>query len=414
MANLKQIERFPAGVVALPASKSYSHRALICAALAAAQGESTISGLGTSEDIDFTKNALWLLGAKAFAENGVTVVRAAPPARGDMIDCGESGSTLRFLLPLAARGNRDIFFAGRRRLFQRPLGIYRDLFTQAGAEFEQRDYDVRVRGPLKGGIFELPGDVSSQFVSGLLFALPLLEEDSEIRLSTPLESSASAMMTQEVLEHFGIRLDETRTGYRVRGRQKYRPYVYNVEADYSQAAFFLAAAALGRPVTCAGLRPDSIQGDREILPILEKMGCKSHWSSAGVTVDAGRLRSVTVDAREIPDLVPPIAALCCFGDGVSHIVNAGRLRLKESDRLHALAVELGRLGANIVEDRGGLTIFGKPYLDGGEADSHGDHRIAMALAVAAIRCQQPVRLSGWEHVNKSYPSFWEDFEKEVL
>jgi len=394
----KIIEKFPGGTVTPPASKSLCHRAVICAALASGDrgSSSVLMNIDRSDDVDAT-----VAGMSALCED---------PARPAVIDCNESGSTLRFLLPIAALREHETVFLGRGRLLQRPLDIYADIFAKSGVAFVHDEREARVRGPFRAGVYTLSGDVSSQFVSGLLFALPLVDGDSEIRLATPLQSRQYVDLTVDVMSRFGVDIKEFEEGYRVRGNQKYRAADYTVEADYSQAAFFLAAAALGQTVRVAGLNRDSRQGDRAILKILRDMGAEVNWRGAEVSVTAGKLKAVTVDARDVPDLVPPVAALCCFCDGTSRIVNAGRVRLKESDRLHALAVELSKLGAQITEHDDGLSITGARYLTGGGVDAWGDHRIAMAMAVASIRCREPVAVSGWRCVSKSYPGFWRDFE----
>jgi 3-phosphoshikimate 1-carboxyvinyltransferase len=411
--EIKEIRRFPKGTVTPPPSKSLSHRAVICAALAAGEAEKTgkigeiggseIENLGRSDDIDATLSAVKILFGKT--EQGADGVR--------VIDCGESGSTLRFLLPIAAACGLEAVFTGRGRLLSRPLEAYAGVFRASGAEYAREGDRITLKGSMKSGEYSVPGDVSSQFVSGLLLALPLLEGDSSIRLATPLESSGYVDMTLDVMRHFGVSAEKKGTRYLVKGGQSYRPSLYRVEADYSQAAFFLAAAALGRDVRVSGLEKRSVQGDRAILEVLKNAGAEISWEGGTVTARANSLSAVTVDAREIPDLVPPIAALCCFCRGTSRIRNAGRLRLKESDRLHSLAAELGKLGADVKEGRDFLEITGREGmngLQGGDADACGDHRIAMAIATAAIRCRGPVRLSGWRSVSKSYPDFWRDFE----
>lgn len=409
MEDRKIIRAFPRGDVTPPPSKSVSHRGVICGALAALDGggESELRGIALSQDIEATLGGIEALGCRRRLDGGALYIRGGGVRR-EEIDCGESGSTLRFLIPVAALAETETVFTGRGRLMERPMKPYID----AGIPLEQSDGRIAVRGPLRAGVYVLPGDVSSQFVSGLLFALPLLREDSEIRLTSPLESRAYVDLTIDMMGRFGVTVLPTETGYRVPGGQRYRPATVTVEADYSQAAFFLGAAALGREVRCRGLLPDSIQGDRAILDILRSMGARVSFDGDAVTVAADRLRPITVDAREIPDLIPPVAALCCFCDGVSHIVGAGRLRYKESDRLHALASELSKLGARVEEGPDSLTIRGAERLPGGRADAWGDHRIAMALAVAAIRCDGPVELTGASSVRKSYPNFWEEFEKE--
>lgn len=407
------IGTFPSGVVTPPPSKSLCHRAVICAALASRRGagESVIRNIGRSEDVSATLGGVRALGADWTLKGDVLRVRPGHGGIGAFIDCGESASTLRFLLPVAALDGMEMAFTGRGRLLSRPLDAYEAVFADACIGFVRNPDEIRVRGPLRGGAYTLPGDVSSQFVSGLLLALPLAEGDSELRLAGPLESRPYVDLTIDVMKRFGVVVEQPDdTRYLIKGGQRYRSAAYEVEADYSQAAYFLAAAALGREVKCRGLNRDSLQGDAAILDVLRDMGAELRWDGDILSVRAEKLSAVTVDARDIPDLVPPIAVLCCFCEGTSRIINAGRLRLKESDRLRAVAEELGRLGANIEEGADSLTVTGVPRLKGGVADAHNDHRIAMSVALAAIRCAEPVTLSGWRSVNKSYPNFWTDFE----
>ncbi|MDR0425417.1 MAG: 3-phosphoshikimate 1-carboxyvinyltransferase, partial [Clostridiales Family XIII bacterium] len=426
------IRRFPEGIVWPPASKSLLHRAVICAALA--EGRSLIHNVTISEDIEATLGGVRALGANWRLDGRTLCIDGGGERRSGAIDCKESGSTLRFLIPVAAMSGQGAIFEGKGRLLERPMGAYASAFRRAGVAFQHSPDGIKVGGPLRGGIYTLPGDVSSQFVSGLLLALPLAAEDSEIRLESPLESRQYAEMTMDVMAAFGVSCEAAGAtsgvgreaagdvsgvsreaagdSFRVRGGQRYTPSEYTVEADFSQAAYFLAAAALGRDVACAGLSAGSRQGDIAILRILEGMGAEIRWGGGQVSARADRLKGASFDARENPDLVPPVAALCCFCEGESRIVNAGRLRLKESDRLSALAQGLSRLGADISEAADSLTIRGAPELKGGATvDAHNDHRIAMAMALAAIRCKNPVRLTGWRSVQKSYPDFWRDFEK---
>ncbi|MDR1977286.1 MAG: 3-dehydroquinate synthase [Synergistaceae bacterium] len=419
--DVKTIGRFPRGLVVPPPSKSLCHRAAICAALA---GESVVENFGRSEDVDATLAGVGALGlAETHTEGDVLIAKRRGGLRGSatasretrIVDCNESGSTLRFLLPLAALDGRSTVFTGRGRLLDRPLEVYAKVFADAGAFFAREPGRALVRGPLRSGSYALPGDVSSQFVSGLLLALPLLEGNSEIRLSTRLQSRSYVDLTLDVMRRFGVEVEAGDSLFRVRGGQRYLPARYRVEADYSQAAFFLASSALGRDVEVAGLDPASLQGDRAILRVLREMGAETTWRETGVrgkvvSVRAAGLSAVTVDASEIPDLVPPIAALCCFCEGTSRIVNAARLKLKESDRLRALATELRKLGAQVEEAEDSLSVTGAPRLRGGRVDAWNDHRVAMSLATAAIRCDAPVSLTGWRSVNKSYPEFWNHFE----
>jgi 3-phosphoshikimate 1-carboxyvinyltransferase len=415
MPDVKIINGRPKGIVRVPPSKSMGHRAIICGALASGSGRTLIKSPGSSQDIDATIGAMKGLGFRFQRQGGDVSAIDHSGEAAKIIDCGESGSTLRFLLPIAAALGKAVTFTGRGRLMERPLDAYADIFKQSGVDFFQGEGAVRISGRLKSGGYSLAGDVSSQFVSGLLLALPMVLGDSEIILTTPLESRAYVDMTIDMMARFGVTVQSNEKGYSIRGGQRYTPVnSCEVEGDYSQAAFFLGAAALGRDVSCAGLDEKSLQGDRAILQVLEEMGAKVTRKDGVVSVWAKELKAVTVSAAQIPDLVPPIAALCCFCKGESRIVDAARLRIKESDRLSALAQQLGGLGADINELPDGLVIRGKDMIKGGSADACNDHRIAMAVALASLRCKEKVGLTGWESVKKSYPNFWADFEKEDM
>ena len=371
------------GAITPPPSKSQAHRLLIAAALA--DGESRIEHLADSQDIQATRRCMAAL--------------KAPGEDLPVLDCGESGSTLRFLIPVALALRGGGRFTGRGRLMERPQKPYFDLFDEKGIAYRQEDGVLTVQGRLTPGTFALPGDVSSQFVTGLLYALPLLEGDTRITLTTPLESRGYVDMTLEALERFGIRAEcpDGRT-LRVPGGQTYRPCRAAVESDYSQAAFYYAANGLGGQVEILGLNPRSAQGDRCIVPY--------HMQLCGPG-------EAELDVSQCPDLVPPLAAHAALRQGITRIVNAARLRIKESDRLTAVTQVLTALGADVVEGADRLTITGQPEgLAGGvTVDSHNDHRIAMMAAIAATRCAAPVTIIGAECVAKSYPDFWEDYER---
>jgi 3-phosphoshikimate 1-carboxyvinyltransferase len=368
------------GAITPPPSKSYSHRALIAAALAGAEGG--LENLADSKDITATRRCL-----AALAQPG----EALP-----LLDCGESGSTLRFLIPVALALRGGARFTGQGRLMERPQKPYFDLFDQKGIFYDQKDGLLTVRGALPLGDYPLPGDVSSQFVTGLLYALPLVDGgDSRILLTSPLESRAYVDMTVEVLGHFGVRVEETADGWGVPGGQRYIPSTLTVEADWSQAGFFYAARGLGSDLVIQGLNPASAQGDRVVAPYCEALA---------------RPGDVTLDVSQCPDLVPPLAVRCAVREGTTHLVNAARLRIKESDRLATVTSTLNALGAKVEESPDSLTIHGVNALAGGAAvDCCNDHRIAMMAAVAATCCQAPVTLLGAQCVEKSYPTFWEDY-----
>lgn len=384
------------GTVDIPASKSCAHRALISAALA--EGISVISGVSMSKDIEATIGAMTALGAE-FNVDGTTVTVSGISSRMDkaVIDCNESGSTLRFVIPIAAALGTDSRFIGRGRLPQRPIDIYTRELVKNGIKFLTETMPYDITGTLKGGIFEIEGNVSSQFVTGLLFALPLLEGNSEIRLTSHLESRPYVDITIDILRRFGITVESSENGFRIVGGQKYKPYDYRVEGDYSQAAFFYVANALGSEVNISNLVPDSVQGDRKILEILNE------------TCYNGSIGCYRADCSDIPDLVPILAVLGAFGSGESVIYNAQRLRIKESDRLVTTAAMLNELGGDVAVTEDGLIIRPTGRMHGGTIDSAGDHRIVMAAAIAATKTDGAVIIRGAEAAEKSYPDFFKDY-----
>ncbi len=389
------------GSLSVPSSKSCAHRALICAALA--DGVSEISGISISEDIKATLGALSALGAVTDIreDNTISVTGIKKPNKSAVIDCNESGSTLRFLIPVAAALGCDTVFSGRGRLPERPIDIYVRELSEKGISF---DYDntmpFSISGKLEPGVYEIEGNISSQFITGLLFALPLLGGDSFIRLKSRPESKPYIDITIAYLRYFGIKIDESEQGYHVKGGQAYRPADIETEGDYSQAAFFFTANALGSDIKINNLRGDSVQGDRKILEIID-----------GMRGSDGIYRSFEADCRDIPDLVPILAVLGCFGTEESVIYNAARLRIKESDRLAAVSDMLNRIGGDVSVTGDGLIIRPVKGFRGGTVDSFGDHRIVMSAAIAALRSDHDIIIKGAEAVRKSYPDFFEDYKK---
>ena len=353
------------GEIAAMPSKSDLHRLMIAAWLAGMD----ICGLPViSQDIAATRECL-------LGEN--------------VCNCRESGSTLRFLLPVMAALGRNVTFVGEGRLPERPMQPLIALLREHGCALSSERLPIALSGQLQPGRFVLPGDVSSQYVTGLLFALPLLPGASEIVLSSPLESVGYVEMTLRTLAKFGIMTQKTPSGWQIPGSQKYRIPAFCLltpELDWSNAAFWLAAG-----VRVTGLDEASAQPDRAIVSLLENCG--------------------VMDASQCPDLVPIMAVVMALRPGEGRIVKALRLRLKESDRLAAMARNLTALGADMTELPDGLMIRGKLSLRGGEAQSFGDHRIAMAMAIAALKCERGVKLHGAEAVAKSYPAFWEDYQR---
>ena len=407
-------------VNAIP-SKSQTHRALICSALA--DVPTHIKCEGTSRDIEATASCLTALGADIRSEMSGCVVR---PRNSDdngepALHCGESGSTFRFLLPVAAALGRKTEFKLEGRLSERPLSpLYEELVRHGCTLSSQGSNPFFIEGQLAPGSYSLDVGVSSQFISGLLFALPLLDGDSEINMTGRIESLPYIELTVAMLEKFGIKTELKDITFLVPGGQSYRsPRIITVEGDWSNAAFWLAAGAIdGNGITCTGLDIQSRQGDRAILELLSKFGANVVQGSSTVTVSSakqhgGKLSGIEIDARDIPDLVPVLSVVAAAAEGTTKVYNAGRLRGKESDRLAAVTDTLSRLGADIHETGDGLIINGGVTLTGGEVSSWGDHRIAMSAAIAAVLCSEPVIITGAEAVNKSYPGFFKERKKLV-
>ncbi len=385
------------GTVTAPPSKSMAHRAVICNALAKLTSgtAANITNISLSKDIEATYGAVAQLQAGKTATDTLTE-----------IFCNESGSTLRFIIPIAAALGGAYMFTGAGRLSQRPIDAYVEIFTKQGIENRTTNGGLpyTINGKLKAGTFSLRGDVSSQYISGLLFALPLLEGDSVIDITTNLESKPYVNLTVDMLQRFGITVTEQIKAdgclqYHVKGNQVYQAQDYKVEGDFSQAAFWEVAKALGMPLTIEGVDADSRQGDKAILQIAGDLANRKATQPGGYIVDAS----------QIPDLVPIITVMAALSEGTTHIVNAARLRIKESDRLAAISQVVNALGGHVTELPDGLTIEGNPEgLQGGvTVDSYNDHRIAMSVAVATLKCKEPVVLTGAESVQKSYPDFWE-------
>ncbi|MBQ8012238.1 MAG: 3-phosphoshikimate 1-carboxyvinyltransferase, partial [Oscillospiraceae bacterium] len=376
--------------------------AIICAALA--EGTSRLTGIDYSKDIDATLGIMEAFGA-AFRKDGSAVTMEGITAAKEtaVADCCESGSTLRFLIPVAAALGIRTEFRGQGRLPQRPITPYLRELSLKGVQFRyDNTMPFVMEGRLQSGVFRLEGDISSQFITGLLFALPLLDGDSEIVMTSPLQSKPYADMTIDCMRKFGVEVEETPEGnYRVRGNQVYRAADVHMEGDFSQAAFFYVANAIGNEVVLENIPEKSVQGDRKIVEIIGEM-CYNR--------NNGKNAAFHVDASDIPDLVPILAVLGTFGDEVSVITGAERLRIKESDRLTAVSELLNRLGGKVIVHEDGLEIHPVPQLHGGTVDSFGDHRIAMCAAIAATRCTAPVTILGAECVEKSYPAFFEDYQ----
>ena len=401
----------PNGAVRAIISKSDAHRALIAAALSQEPTIFNISYL--SKDIEATINCLISLGAKIIQESDtLTVFPVLNRLQSPMLDCNESGSTLRFLIPVAAVVSDSVTFKGNGRLSQRPLTPLIEEMEKNGCKFSTSSLPLSISGKLKSGKYTLPGDVSSQFISGLLFALPLLDGNSEILLTSPLQSSAYADMTIDTLNKFGIKITKTNSGFVIHGNQSYiSPQKYDIEGDWSNIAPFMAVGALSGEIKAFGLDPKSKQSDIAILSVLKKFGAEIITENKAYIVRLKDKKPLSLDVSQYPDLFPVIAVLLCGANGKSVLYNAKRLRIKESDRIDSTLNLIKNLGGYAESDDDSLTIFGTGKLKGGKCDSFNDHRIVMAAAVASSISDNEVIISGAEAINKSYPTFFNDLKQ---
>ncbi|MBF8982507.1 3-phosphoshikimate 1-carboxyvinyltransferase [Lutibacter sp. B2] len=401
------------GQVQIPPSKSMSHRAIICGGLS--NGISNIDNIAFSKDIIATLEGMKSFGVKVDERVNKISIKGNESLYliNNKIHCGESGSTLRFLIPMAGIMGRKVTFTGEGKLVERPLTVYYDLFDKQNICYNTNEgkLPLRVDGKLKPGIFEMKGDISSQFITGLMFVLPLLDGDSKIVLTTELESKGYVDLTMDILEKFSVHIENNDyQEFIIKGKQKYVARDYYVEGDFSQAAFFVVAGILGEKISCKGLDIHSLQGDKAIIEIVKNMGANIHVKDDCIEIEKGQTHGIEIDASQCPDIVPILAVLGALSKGVTKIVNAKRLRIKESDRLKSISTELNKLGADIRETEDGLIIYGKDQLVGGTVDSWNDHRIAMALAIASIKCREEVIITNSDSVKKSYPNFWDDFK----
>ena len=370
------------GSVTPPPSKSMAHRVVLAQMLSARPGRT--ENLSASQDILATQGC-------------IAALKAAKPGELPHLDCGESGSTLRFLIPIALAVAGGGVFTGRGRLMERPQKPYFDIFDERGISYDLTGGILTVQGRLTPGTYRLPGNVSSQFVTGLLYALPLLEGDSEIVITSPLESRGYVDMTLDTLARFGVTAEnENYERFRVPGNQHYQGRDTAIEADWSQAGFWYAANFLDNRVDIQGLDPRSAQGDRVVAELYRQLA---------------RPGDTDIDVSGCPDLLPPLAVMAAVRSGTTRFVNAARLRIKESDRLATVRALITALGGQAEEGPDSLTVRGVSNLSGGTVDGANDHRIVMAAAIAATACTGPVTILGAEAVRKSYPTFWEEYDR---
>lgn len=408
------IKLYPAilkGKIKAPPSKSLTHRALIASALS--NGESTIRNVSFSKDIIATMNALEAIGAKFEIQGNKVNVTGVKKIKNPNkeIDCNESGSTLRFMIPILSLSEKKVIFSGAESLIKRPQKLYEEIFKEDSNTFIVKKTTIEIEGSVKARNYYLDGNISSQFFSGLMFSLPLLKKDSYIYLNSELESKSYINLTIDVLKKFGIKIFEIENGYYIEGNQNYKSTDFEVEGDFSQAAFFLVAGLINKQIEVDDLDNDSIQGDRRIIDIIKSVkGHIIHMENGYITRNSETYGTV-VDISNCPDLGPIVALLLSLSKGTSRIVNASRLRIKESDRIESTVSTLKSLGANIKSVGDEIIINGRKSFGGGvTVDSFNDHRIAMMISIASSVCLNPVILTNSNAINKSYPNFYEDYK----
>ena len=405
------------GVVTIPGSKSYTHRALILSSLA--DGESALMNAAQCEDTERTSQALIKFGVEVSWESDRVRVLGRGgkfKATDERIDVGNSGSSMRFLTALSALRKGVTLLDGSERMRKRPIGELLSGLGELGVKaYSQKGDDcppviVESQG-LKGGKARVKGEESSQFLSGLLIVAPYAQGDVQIEMTSPLASKPYVEMTRDVMSGFGVEIENQRyDSFFVKAGQRYLPQEYRIEGDASRASYFFSAAAICRGKgRVKNLNPNTLQGDIGFLEILERMGCRVIRGKDWIEVEGGVLHGVEMDMSAMPDLVPTLAVTAAFASGKTVIQNVGHLRLKESDRIHALAVELGKMGIRAKEGENWLEVEGgRPH--GAEIETYNDHRLAMSFAVAGLAIPG-VKIAGEQCVNKSFPGFWEELQK---
>ncbi len=402
------------GSIVIPPSKSLSHRAIIAASLA--EGKSIISNIIYSEDIKATINAMRACGAKIETfDNYLEITGSKVKRVNNVINANESGSTIRFMIPIALTCDEPITFTGENHLVKRPLNVFTEIFDEFNIKYEVgEDYlPMKVYSGLKSGIYKVRGDISSQFITGLLYALPLLPGDSKIEITTKLESKGYIDLTMDILKKFGIVINtKDYKTFEIKGNQKYKPCDYTVEGDYSQVAFWAVAGSLGADIKMECMNENSYQGDKKIIEDINSFGGNVYFKDDILYSLKRETKGTLIDFAQTPDLGPILTVLASLSKGESKFVNIERLRIKECDRVTCMIDELKKLGANLCDNKtymsiNGVTSFGSSL----DLDSHNDHRIVMALSIASMACSGPIRIKNAGAIKKSYPHFFDDFKR---
>lgn len=389
--SIVNIEKsFLSGEVNIPPSKSVAHRAILCSFLA---GGGKVSPIIDSNDMKAMNQVIYAI------KNGK-----------DVLDCIESGNTSKFIIPVAAALGKNVTITGSGRLPERPIDEYLRILPKHGVKCtSQGGLPLTIEGKLEPGKYEVAGNISSQYITGLLLALPILNGDSEIILTTELQSKPYVDMTIKVMSDFGVEVKETEKGYFVKGNQVYQKRDYVVEGDWSQAAFFLVAGAINGDITLKGLKMDSTQGDKEIVNILKQFGADIEINEKGIRVKKSNLKGININASNIPDTVPSLAVAASFAEGTTTISGAERLRYKESDRIESVVSNLKRFGVDVTEKQDGMIINGNKNIKGANLEGYNDHRILMSFSVMASGVEGTTTITDAESINKTYPNFYEDY-----
>ena len=399
------------GMVAIPASKSMAHRAIIAASLA--KGVSTIDNITFSQDILATIACMRQLGATITIESNRCIVSGMTSIKhqDEIIDANESGSTLRFLIPIFSLCDHEVIFTGSKRLLERPLSIYETIYHNQQLQFIQKDGHLITKGKLKPDTYHIPGNISSQFISGLLFTLPLLEKPSIIKIMEPFESSSYVSLTIEMLKRYHINIEKKDDfTFYIPANQTYQATNYQVEGDYSQFAFFAVYAAIAGTLTITNVNHNSHQGDKQILTILKDFHVKIEEVENGYKIYQSELIAHDIDLQNCPDLGPILCVLAMYAKGKTTIRHATRLRIKESDRIAAMETELQKFGVSISSSYDEIEILGNTnYTCTKPLEGHNDHRIVMALAIASACSQSETTILDAQAIAKSYPTFFDDF-----